>query len=329
MKLLLVLCFVVVALAHTEGDATENHFRQWMTVHQKVYATAEEYSTRLTNFKDALHRVAQKNKHSSAKYAINKFSDLSTAEFKEKYLMKTPVSNPQEGRDVLRPTIASNDLPTTYDWRDRKVVSPVKDQGQCGSCWAFSVVENLESVWMLTKNMTADTMPALAPQQLVDCSDLDLGCNGGNPPFAYQYVLDYGLETNADYPYTASGGSCDYNKADTYATMKTWKWATSYGDETTLQQNLVSWAPLSICVDASNWQDYSSGVLSGSDCCWACMLDHCVQLVGYNAGASAATPYWIVRNSWGTDWGVNGYIWVEMGKNSCGLTDEATSTIVA
>jgi len=96
--------------------------------------------------------------------------------------------------------------------------------------------------------------------------------------------------------------------------------------ETTLQQNLVSWAPLSICLDAANWQDYTSGVMTWTQCAWINMLDHCVQLVGYQTNAK--TPYWIVRNSWGTDWGINGYIWLEMWEDTCGLAHEATCAVV-
>jgi len=97
----------------------------------------------------------------------------------------------------------------------------------------------------------------------------------------------------------------------------------------TLQSNLVGVAPLSICLDAANWQDYSNGVMTHSQCCAVCIMDHCVQLVGYQTNPSdASPPYWIVRNSWGSDWGINGYIWLEMGHNSCGLTESATSVIV-
>jgi len=103
-----------------------------------------------------------------------------------------------------------------------------------------------------------------------------------------------------------------------------YKYATTQGDENTLKQNLVGVSPLSICVDAANWQDYSSGVMTAWDCCWFCELDHCVQLVGYDSTAS--TPYYIVRNSWNTDWGNKGYIWLEMGKNACGLTNYATTS---
>jgi len=323
---ILLACCVFAINAMPIGSGAESRFDQWMTEHGKVYATAEEFGMRFRNFQESLYRIERKNSLSkTAKYALNKFSDLSTAEFKATYLMKNSVHNPNGGRNVLKPK-AIDSLPDTFDWRDNKVVSPVKDQGQCGSCWAFSVVENVESVWMLAHNMTADKMPALAPQELVDCDDYDLGCNGGNPSSAYSYLESNGLEKESDYPYTATDGTCAYNKEDVYAKVKTWEYATTLEDEKTLQQNLVTVSPLSICVDASNWQDYSSGVMGEWECCWACMLDHCVQLIGYNSKAS--TPYWIVRNSWGTDWGIHGYIWVEMGHNTCGLTEEATTAVV-
>jgi len=321
-------CCVALAFGSKplQSGEAEVHFRQWVTQHGKVYATTDEYQTRLANFQESLRRVELKNKKSkTATYALNKFPDLSVAEFRALYFMKKSVHNPRGGRDVLTPTVTN--LPDTFDWRNQKVVSPVKDQGQCGSCWAFSVVENIESVYMLTKNITADAMPALSPQQVVDCDDIDQGCNGGNPPFAYEYLEGSGLEKNSDYPYKAVDGTCAYQKSNVYATISTWKWGTSLEDEDTLQKNLVSYSPLSICVDASNWQDYSSGVMGEWECCWACMLDHCVQLVGYNKQGS--TPYWIVRNSWGADWGINGYIWVEMGHNTCGITEEATTAVVA
>jgi len=321
----LVISCTFAAFPSKKVDVAEQQFAAWMVKHNIEYATPEEHAMRFENFKASLLRVQLKNQRgTNATFAINKFSDLSPAEFKAKYLMAEPVRNPKANRDVLKPTVST--LPSTFDWRDKKVVSPVKDQGQCGSCWAFSAVENVESVWMMAHNLTADQMPALAPQQLVDCDDFSLGCSGGNPPFAYEYLEGSGLEKESDYPYHATGGSCAFQKNEVYATIQTWKWATSFEDETTLQQNLVSVAPLSICLDAENWQDYSSGVMGEWECCDLCIMDHCVQLVGYNA--QAGTPYWIVRNSWGSDWGVNGYIWIQMGHNTCGLTQEATTVVV-
>jgi len=231
-----------------------------------------------------------------------------------------------DSTDVLKPTV--QDIPATFDWRTQNVVTPVKDQEQCGSCWAFSVTENIESTWMLAKKQTIATFKPLAPQQIVDCDTTDGGCNGGYPATAYAYVESAGgQDTEATYPYTGVGGTCAFNKANVESTISNFKYATTKGDEATLKQNLVSASPLSICVDAANWQDYSSGVMSAWDCCWFCQLDHCVQLIGYDSTAS--TPYYLVRNSWNTNWGEAGYIRLAMGGNACGLTDYATTSIVA
>jgi C1A family cysteine protease len=330
MQVLLLVCFVALVFASAPGrlnahTEAEIQFTAWMKENNKVYATAEEYNLRLHNFKATLKRIALKNGKSSATYAVNKFSDLSPAEFKLKYLMKEPLTPITETTNLLKPTTEA--VPATFDWRTQNVVTPVKDQEQCGSCWAFSVTENIESVWMLAKNQKIDTFQPLAPQQIVDCDTTDGGCNGGYPASAYQYVESAGgQETEAAYPYRGVDGTCAFNKAKVESTISNFKYATTKGDENTLKQNLVSAAPLSICVDAANWQDYSSGVMSAWDCCWFCQLDHCVQLVGYDSTAS--TPYYLVRNSWNTNWGEQGYIRLAMGSNTCGLTDYATTSIV-
>jgi len=323
--LVIFVCFVALSFGAKPIQNAQVHFQSWMSKHNKVYDTQEEYQTRFANFQVSVLRIEQKNKLSrNVTYALNKFSDLSVKEFRATYLMKNPVPvAPTKGNNVLTPTVTA--APDTFDWRNQKVVSAVKDQGQCGSCWAFSVVENIESVWMLAHNMTAATMPALAPQQLVDCDDEDGGCNGGNQDTAYDYLEGSGLEKESDYPYRALDGTCEYKKSNVYATIKSWEWATYLRDETTLQQNLLSVGPLSVCVDASNWQDYSSGVMGEWDCCTLCQLDHCVQLVGYNKQSS---PYWIVRNSWGTDWGMSGYIWVDLGHNTCGIAESAATAVL-
>jgi len=307
--------------------AEQAQFAQWKAKHSKVYATAEEEALRFENFKVSVQRINRLNLGSKATFALNKFSDLTPAEFRAKYLMQTPLEPVVSKENVLQPTVQN--VPPTYDWRPKGVVTAVKDQGQCGSCWAFSTTENIESVWMLAHGLKNDTMKSLAPQQIVDCDTTDEGCNGGFPASAYDYVQKAGgLETEADYPYHAVDQQCHFSASNVYAKISNFKYATSRGDETTLQQNLVSTAPLSICLDASNWQDYQNGVMSAWGCCWLriCQLDHCVQLVGYDTTAS--TPYYIVRNSWGTDWGENGFIRLEIGTNTCGITNYATTSIV-
>jgi len=206
---------------------------------------------------------------------------------------------------------------------EKGAVTAVKDQQQCGSCWAFSVTEAVESSWILGKNVSASSIN-LSPQQIVDCDDSDAGCDGGNPPTAYDYIINAGgLEPVSKYPYTAQDGTCNFRKSDVVASISNWQYANSLYSETDVQTSLLNWGPLSICVDATNWQDYQSGVMTWEQCAWVNLLDHCVQLVGYNA-VDSNNPYWIVRNSWNTDWGVGGFIYLQMWEDTCGMAHEAT-----
>jgi C1A family cysteine protease len=299
-------------------------FVEWTRTYNKEYID-EEISTRYINFKASVERINKKNAESPNKiWGLTKFSDMTPHEFKEKALLKPKTPKRVEGVDVLQPKPIT--APTFLDWRTKGAVTPVKNQEQCGSCWAFSVTENVESQWILAGHGTNATID-LAPQQIVDCDSSDDGCNGGDPPTAYEYLMTAGgLESESAYPYTAEDGSCSFKKGSVVAKISNWKYATSSDDETTMQNNLVSWGPLSVCVDAANWQDYSGGVMGGWQCAWINILDHCVELVGYDTTGS--TPFWIVRNSWGTDWGENGYIRLEMWDNTCGISEEATSAVI-
>jgi len=303
-------------------------FTSWTIANQKTYSSLDETALRFQNYKNSLNRINANNEYvkirgSGATFGLNKFSDLSTEEFAQTILMKpfTPVTPEVKRQNLLNPRISA---PPVFDWRDKGAVTAVKDQAQCGSCWAFSVTENVESVWILAKGANNNTL-ALSPQQIVDCDNSDAGCDGGNPPTAYDYIVSAGgLDDEKDYPYTAVDGTCAFKSADVVAKITGYKYATD-GSEDTMASNLVSWAPLSICVDARYWQDYTSGVMTEWQCDWLVQLDHCVQAVGFDT--SASTPYWIVRNSWGTDWGLKGYILLQYGANTCGLTEESTSAV--
>jgi len=302
-------------------DNVDPDFVQFMMKYDKSYAL-EELNLRATIFQDNKIRAAKlnveaRNHGANTKYGITKFSDLSPEEFGKLYLgykpSKTYVNAPVFKDDGL------TDIPTSFDWRDKKAVTPVKDQQQCGSCWAFSATEGIESAWFLAKG----NLPVLSPQQIVSCDENDDGCNGGDLPTAFQYVQQNGQEPDSDYPYTSGGGDtgrCKYNKNDVVAKISGFQYATQSRNETAMQAAMVTKGPLSICVDAETWQFYTGGVIK-NNC--ADDLDHCVQLVGWNTN-SASVPYWIVRNSWGTDWGLEGYLWVERNKDLCGIADEAT-----
>lgn len=321
--LLLIAALVVAALALPAEDQIKTQFADFVHKYNKAY-TNGEFQTRYNNFKASLARAERLQAASpSGKFGVTKFSDMSEEEFRTTILMKNPIVKADK-TEVPVTTIVAPGAPSTFDWRDKGAVTAVKDQEQCGSCWAFSASEAIESAWILKGHATASTIN-LSPQQIVDCDTIDgvQGCNGGETESAYQYIIQAGgQEEIANYPYTGENGQCKFKSQ--YVDAKISAYTSIPKDETSLSGTLSTTGPLSICLDAARWQDYQSGVLTNIECCplLKCQLDHCVQLVGYNSTAS--TPYWIVRNSWNTDWGIEGYIWLEMGKNTCGLTNDIT-----
>lgn len=314
-KAAFVCAFALVACAFASDDADiKRQFIQFAEKFNKNYKSAEEVQYRLSVFNQTLARIARLNEQGGATFGVNKFSDLTPAEFKAKYLMSNYTSVRHEDVEVARSNVKA---PAAFDWRTKNAVSPVKNQEQCGSCWAFSATESIESVWFLAGN----SMVELAPQQIVDCDTTDDGCNGGHTESAFAYVIQAGgQEDENDYPYQGEDGTCNFNSADVKASITKWQYATQNNDETLLQNNLASMSPFSICVDAEPWQDYQSGVLMASQC--GDEVDHCVQLVGYDT--TAKVPYWIVRNSWDVTWGIEGYIWLQMGQNTCAMAGDVT-----
>merc|ERR1719152_906698 len=201
-----------------------------------------------------------------------------------------------------------SDVPTSKDWRDVEgVVSDVKDQGGCGSCWAFSAVETLESHFAIA---TGSASPKLSPQQIVSCSPNPQhcggtgGCDGSTQPLAFDYTKTAGITTESNYPYRGTTGTCDTSKIkpvafnDGYAELTT-------NNYTELVTAAGTKGPISISIAAAGFkfQFYGGGVLSN---CNDYVMDHAVQLVGY--GTDSGKDYWLVRNSWGGGWGESGYI---------------------
>jgi C1A family cysteine protease len=199
--------------------------------------------------------------------------------------------------------------------------TPVKNQGYCGSCWAFSAVEQIETdYWMASGNEAI-----LSPQQVTSCDKTAEGCNGGWTEHAYEYVIRAGgIEGDSDYPYTSGTagvtGSCKANAHYYVVSIGGYETVSSSASgETAMANYVAATGPLSICVDAETWSSYTGGVMS------VCgqSVDHCVQAVGLDT-TSATSPYWIVRNSWGVTWGNAGYIYLAYGKNTCNLASDAT-----
>jgi len=308
-------------------------FQHFKTRFGRNYSSETEEHHRFGIFSENLAKAMNLNSaedDGGAVYGVTKFMDLTSAEFSA-FKGYIPMGAAVPTLEKVTPSdyIASPCSATSCDWRTAGAVTPVKNQGACGSCWAFSAIEGLESGWFLGGN----ALTALSPQQLVSCDKTDAGCNGGDLPTAYKYIEKAGgVESEKVYPYTSGEGSnsaCKFNAKQIAAKMSGWSYAVTpcYGEctnqnEAGLKTAVAATGPSSICVNANSWQFYLKGVMKSSCPGAYTTLDHCVQLVGYNA--AGALNYWIIKNSWAADWGEQGYIYIQIGKNLCGVADEAT-----
>lgn len=308
------------SLALQQFQLEEQEFRSFMNLHEKSYADDSEFNARFRIFRDNLAYIRVFNSlNKDWTLGVNYMADLTGEEFKAKYTGFIPAST--EKNYAVLPKI---DLPQTVDWTTQGAVTPVKNQGQCGSCWAFSTTGSVEGAWFLSKN----TLVSLSEQQLVSCSGAygNQGCNGGLMDNAFKYIIANGITSEANYPYTARTGVCNKSLASqTVAKITNFKDVTP--DSPVDLETAIAQQPVSVAVEAdqSAWQLYSSGTVSSS---CGTNLDHGVLAVGYNLGASPA--YYKVKNSWGSSWGLAGYIQIAIvsGKGVCGIQMQPSYPIV-
>jgi len=295
-----------------EAEEQSNDFEAWASRHGKVYASAAEHQKRSDIFKANLLKAQLGNIESvqnggDAVFGVTQFSDLTEEEFRNTYLM--PNYEPTEEE---RFTETAFNAAADIDWRTRGVLTGVKDQGQCGSCWAFSATEAIESYSVISGKYR---LQELSPQQINSCDRRDGGCNGGNTETAYQYVVTAGgIETEQSYPYTSGRGQTGPCLADASKfVVKIAGYRPVARGESNLEASLNN-GPVSVCLAADAFQTYRGGILA------ACpgRIDHCVQAVGYTA------DYWIVRNSWGRNWGEAGFVRIKRGANLCQISDDVT-----
>jgi len=323
MLVALLFVFCTLSLAARPGRSHQV-FEDWMAKHNKQYDTTEEYNTRFHNFLATVKRVERQNAHSkainsTATFAVNKFSDLSLEEITA--MLGTKLSGRRSSAAVATTPVA--EPPPSFDWRNKHGITGQKNEGQCGSCWAMTVAMAIESAYMIHRGKI--NQPPLSTQQIIDCDTNDDGCNGGEPTTAYQYVVSAGgLETDADYPYKAeTGPACLANVSLETDPITGYVLAIPQGstDEIKMANFLATNQPISTAVDASSWSTYSGGILMASQC--GQNIDHGVQIVGYNG--LDKNGYWIIRNMWGADWGEDGFIRLQFGMNTCGLTSLPTA----
>jgi len=283
----------------------------WKQTNGKAYGTNSEEEYRLhvyaANFAEVM-RLS--NTQSSATFELNKFSDLPSDEFASIYTGYNKQSTLQQNRIVQ---LDESNLKSSVNWVTAGAVAAVKDQGHCGSCWAFSAVAAIESANFIQKKQSS--VQTLSEQQLVDCaggSYHNNGCHGGLMDYAFRYVETHSLQSEDSYPYRAADGSC---KSGTGSGTVTGYSDVRSGSASQLRAALNS-QPVSVAIqaDQSVFQFYKGGVMSDPAC--GTQLDHAVLAAGY--GNEGGEDYFLVRNSWGASWGLSGYIKIGA-NNTCGI----------
>ncbi|ELT97360.1 hypothetical protein CAPTEDRAFT_147978 [Capitella teleta] len=269
-------------------------------------------------------RRIQEKEQGDATYGASPFADLTAEEFRKNYL--SPVWNVTHDPFLKPASIPIETPPDAFDWRDHDAVTPVKNQGSCGSCWAFSVTGNVEGQWAIQKKK----LLSLSEQELVDCDKVDLGCNGGLPLQAYKEIMRIGgLETEKDYPYEGKGDKCVFEKAEVEVNI------TGAVNISSNEDDMKAWlwknGPISIGLNANAMQFYMGGVSHPfSFLCSPSSLDHGVLITGYGIkqGWMSDSPFWAIKNSWGESWGEKGYYLLYRGAGVCGVNQMPTSATV-
>jgi xylem cysteine proteinase len=293
--------------------APQIDFASFKATFGKTYS-ADEETTRAVVFADNVAYIeAHNTEYAAGKWTfdmgVNEFSDMTHEEFKAMMIGPKIPTRTAANVEILPKTVTLTGAAAGVDWRTKNAVTPVKNQGQCGSCWSFSTTGSTEGAVAIA----GGGLTPLSEQQLMDCSvkEGDHSCQGGLMDYGFQYIIDNkGLDTEADYPYLAKNEACNAGKAKTVAAT-----ITAFKDVTPNSEDQLASAvgigPVSVAIEADQrgFQSYKSGVFSGL---CGTKLDHGVLAVGYTDEA------WIVKNSWGASWGMNGFIQLAKGKGAAG-----------
>lgn len=300
--------------AATPMTDMEYKFINYIAKFGKSYATREEYAFRLDQFSVTENFIKEINSsQSDSVHAHNKFSDMTRAEYRS-FLGYRPAFT-DSVTEFSNQTVP--DWTVGWNWADHGAVNPVKDQGQCGSCWSFSSTGALEGAWFLKSGQ----LLSFSEQELVDCVKTCFGCGGGNQTLAFHYWTTHFPMSETSYPYTATNGVCQYNVNDSYSNIQVLGTIQVQTDNAAALQAASYQQPIAVSIEADTYyfQTYSSGVLTDAAQCGT-SLDHAVLSTGY--GRLNGNDFFMVKNSWGTSWGDNGYVRIgaqATGSGVCGV----------
>ncbi|KAJ8984233.1 hypothetical protein NQ317_007465 [Molorchus minor] len=323
MKFLVILASVVLAINAATDEELWTEFKK---NHGREYRNLREEQYRFSIFQKNLRRIEEHNAkyeqgESSYYMGVTQFADKSKEEFRS-MLNYSRSTKPQHERGEQY-QVSNLALPSEVNWVTQGVVTPVKNQGNCGSCWAFASTGSMEGAYAISTGR----LVSLSEQNLVDCSTSygNAGCDGGVMDYAFIYVRDNGIEAESDYPYTGTDGRCSYDSSKSVLKVNSW-YDIPQGDESALQDAVANTGPVAVALNADGYDLYAGGIYDDSSC--STEVNHGVLVAGY--GTESGTEYWLVKNSWGADFGENGYIRHARNKNSqCGITVEATIPAVA
>lgn len=329
------LCYVLLLVVTSAHKADlDKEWTAFKNTYSKIYTDAAEEGYRRDVWEDHRRYIQQHNLEADRglhtfRVGVNKYADMPNWEFRQKMLGYIPrnrtISSHAQNQLVFNRV--RRQIPDQVDWREAGYVTPVKDQGQCGSCWAFSSTGALEGQWF---KRTGDLI-SLSEQNLVDCdTEINQGCNGGFMQLAFIYIAQNdGIDTESSYPYEARDGPCRFTRGNVGADVIGYRDITPYESESALQEAVATIGPISVAMDAElSFQLYESGVYYEPRCTSRYeLLNHAVTAIGY--GSTADGDYWLVKNSWGTSWGESGFARMARNRgNNCGIATDASYPLV-